>query len=187
MLVTSSREPNLAIGSTGRHDVQMKFRIHRGTAEDWFAYREIRLRMLSESPDAYASSYAFEARFPEERWRERAANPLHFMAYASDGQLAGTATGLPAADRTVDVVAMYVDPRYRGEGCAELLLDAIAAAARDRGARRLVLHVTAGNEPADRSYTRYGFVPTGRRWPMERKPELTEVELAYELTPSAVD
>ena len=85
------------------------------------------------------------------------------------------------------LLAMYVDPTYRGQGCAEQLLDAVVAAASDRGARRLVLHVTAGNEAANRSYTRYGFVPTGRSWPMERKPELTEVELEFELTPSAVD
>ena len=165
----------------------MEFRIHRGTAENWPAYREIRLRMLTETPDAYASSYAFEARFPEERWRERADNPLNFLAYAPDGRLAGTATGLPAADRTVDVVAMYVEPGYRGQGCAHQLLDAVAQAARDRGARRLVLHVTAGNEAASRSFTRYGFVPTGRSWPMQRDAELTEVELALDLTPGAGD
>jgi ribosomal protein S18 acetylase RimI-like enzyme len=164
----------------------MKFRIHHGTAENWSAYREIRLQMLTESPDAYASSYAFEARFPEERWRDRAANPLTFLAYAPDGKLAGTATGLPAADRTVDVVAMYIAPAYRGQGCAEQLLDVVAAAARERGARRLVLHVTAHNEAAKRAYARYGFVPTGRSWPMERNPELTEEELAFDLTPSAV-
>ena len=50
-----------------------------------------------------------------------------------------------------------------------------------------MLQLTAGNAAADRCYTRYGFVPTGRSWPMERNPELTEVELALELTPSAVD
>ena len=171
----------------GRHDVHMEFRIHRGTADDWASYRKIRLQMLTEAPDAYASSYAFEARFPEERWRERAANPLHFLAYAPNARLAGTIAGLPAADRTVDVVAMYVDPAYRGQGCAERLLDAVATAARERGARRLVLHVTAGNEAADRCYTRYGFVPTGRSWPMPRNPELTEVELALDLTPDAGD
>lgn len=167
------------------NDVRMEFRIHRGTAEDWAAYRKIRLRMLADSPDAYGSSYAFEARFPEERWRERSSNPLLFLAYAPDGRLVGTATGLPAADRTVDIVAMYVDPDYRGQGCAERLLDAVAAGARDRGARRLVLHVTDGNEAANRCYTRYGFCPTGRRWPMPRNPELVEVELAFELTPGA--
>ena len=160
----------------------MTFRIRSGTPDDWSAYREIRLRMLAASPDAYGSSYSFEARFPEERWRERLTNPMLFLAYAPDGRLAGTATGLPAADRTVDVVAMYVDPGYRGRGCAELLLDATAAAARERQARRLVLHVTAGNEAASRCYARYGFRPTGRRWPMARNPELIEIEMALELT-----
>jgi GNAT superfamily N-acetyltransferase len=163
----------------------MMFRIRRGTAEDWAAYRGIRLRMLTESPDAYASSHAAEARYPEERWRERAANPLNFLAYAPDGQLVGTVTGLPAADRTVDVVAMYVAPEYRGHGCAEQLLDAVMAEARDRGAERLALHVTSGNVAAARSFTRYGFAETGRSWPMERDPELIEVELTLDLTRSA--
>jgi GNAT superfamily N-acetyltransferase len=165
----------------------MMFRIHRGTAVDWAAYRGIRLRMLTEAPDAYASSYAAEARYPEERWRERAANPVNFLAYTPDGRLVGTATGLPAPDRTVDVVAMYVDPDYRGQGCADQLLDAVVAEARERGARRLALHVTAGNEAATRSFSRYGFVETGRSWPMERDPELTEVEMTLDLTPGAGD
>ena len=76
---------------------------------------------------------------------------------------------------------MYVTPQARGQGCAGLLLDAVAPAARQRGARRLVLRVTAGNGAATRCYTRYGFSPTGRTWPMERNPELTEVELALAL------
>lgn len=80
---------------------------------------------------------------------------------------------------------MYVDPGHRGQGCAERLLDATAAAARERQARRLVLHVTEGNQAASRCYTRYGFGPTGRHWPMERDPELVEIELALDLTPGA--
>ena len=59
--------------------------------------------------------------------------------------------------------------------------NAVAAAARELGAHRLALRVTAGNQAASRCYTRYGFVPTGRSWPMERRPELTEVELALSL------
>jgi ribosomal protein S18 acetylase RimI-like enzyme len=171
--------------ASGRNDVAMEFRVRSGTGEDWSAYRGIRLRMLAESPDAYGSSYAFEARFPEERWRERSNNPLLYLAYAPDGRLVGTATGLPAADRSVDIVAMYVDPDYRGQGCAERLLDAVAAGARDREARRLVMHITDGNEAANRCFTRYGFGPTGRRWPMARNPGLTEVELAFDLRPGA--
>jgi hypothetical protein len=44
-----------------------------------------------------------------------------------------------------------------------------------------VLRVTRGNRAASRCYTRYGFRPTGRAWPMERNPELFEVELGLAL------
>lgn len=161
----------------------MEFRVRRSTAEDWSAYRTIRLRMLTDVPTAYTSRYADEARLPEERWRERATNPMLFLAYAPDGRLAGTAAGVSRSQAEVVVVAMYVDPEHRGQGCAGRLLDAIAAAARERDIVRLTLHVTGGNRAAHRSYTRYGFVRTGRSWPMERNPELVEIEMALDLTP----
>jgi GNAT superfamily N-acetyltransferase len=159
----------------------MEFRIRTGTPDDWPAYRDIRLRMLQEAPDAYGSSYAVEAGFSESKWRERVTNPMLFLALDSNEELVGTATGLADPNGTVEVVAMYVAPKARGQGCAGQLLDAVAAAARERGAQRLALRVTAGNQPATRSYLRYGFLPTGRAWPMGRKPELTEVELALTL------
>lgn len=158
----------------------METRIRLATADDWSAYRQIRLRMLAEAPDAYGSRHADEVRFAEARWRERAANPLLVLAYADAG-LVGTATGLARPDDDVMVVAMYVAPEARGQGIAERLLDALAAAARERGAHRLTLHVTGGNRSATHCYTRYGFTSTGRSWPMERDPELVEIELALAL------
>ena len=159
----------------------MTFRIHTGKPADWPVYRKIRLRMLTEAPDAYGSSYAVEAGFSDSRWRERLGNPMLVLAVNQTEEVVGTATGLAAQNGTVQVVAMYVEPEARGQGCAGQLLDAVAAAARERGAHRLALRVTAGNQAASRCYTRYGFVPTGRSWPMERRPELTEVELALSL------
>jgi GNAT superfamily N-acetyltransferase len=159
----------------------MTFDIRGGTPDDWRVYRDIRLRMLREAPDAYASSYAVEAALPKSRWRQRLDNPMLFLASDQRAQVIGTVTGLERPPGTVDVVAMYVAPEARGQGCAGQLLDAVAAAARERGAHRLTLCVTADNRAAHRSYTRYGFRPTGRAWPMERRPELTEVELALSL------
>lgn len=158
----------------------MEIRIRSATADDWSAYRQIRLRMLAEAPEAYGSRHADEARFGEARWRGRAANPLLRLAY-TDAGLVGTATGLVQRDGDVTVVAMYVAPEARGRGVAERLLDVLAAAARERGAQRLTLHVTGGNRAAARCYARYGFRPTGRSRPMERDQELVEVELAYGL------
>jgi GNAT superfamily N-acetyltransferase len=159
----------------------MTFDIRNGRPDDWQVYRDIRLRMLQETPDAYASSYAIEAAFPEVRWRQRLDNPMFFLASDQRAEVVGTVTALERAAGTVEVFAMYVAPDVRGQGCAGQLLDAVAAAARKRGAHRLALRVTAGNRAAHRSYTRYGFRPTGRAWPMERQPELTEVELALTL------
>jgi GNAT superfamily N-acetyltransferase len=158
----------------------MEFRIRTGKPGDWAVYRDIRLQMLQETPDAYASSYAVEATSPEARWRERVTHPMLFLALNRNEKVVGTATGLPQ-NGTVEVIAMYVAPEARGQGCAGQLLDAVAAAARERGAHRLALRVTAGNRAATRCYARYGFLPTGRAWPMKRQPELTEVELAVAL------
>jgi ribosomal protein S18 acetylase RimI-like enzyme len=159
----------------------MKFRVRSGMPADWPVYREIRLRMLQETPDAYASSYAVEAASSESRWRQRLDNPMLFLALDQRDEVVGTATGVPGPGGTVEVVAMYVASEVRGQGCAAQLLDAVAAAARERGAQQLTLLVTADNRVANRCYTQYGFRPTGRAWPMERNPELTEVELALAL------
>jgi GNAT superfamily N-acetyltransferase len=59
---------------------------------------------------------------------------------------------------------MFVDPRWRGTGVARGLLDAVSAAARERGALRLTLQTEDDNEAALRLYERYGFGPvTGLR------------------------
>jgi hypothetical protein len=41
--------------------------------EDWEAVRDIRLRMLREEPDAYASEYQTEAHFEPDLWKQRLA------------------------------------------------------------------------------------------------------------------
>src|SRR4051794_6472184 len=132
----------------------MDYRIRGGQPDDWAAYRDIRLRMLQETPDAYGSSYAREAAFAEAEWRSRVTQPMLFLAINDIGEVVGTATGLPAADSTVEIVAMYVAPEARGQGCAGRLLDAVAAAARRHGADRLVLRVTRRNRAASSCYTR---------------------------------
>ena len=48
-------------------------------------------------------------------------------------EVVGSATGLVAPNDTVEVVAMYVTPEARGQGCAGQLLDAVTTAARERG------------------------------------------------------
>jgi GNAT superfamily N-acetyltransferase len=54
---------------------------------------------------------------------------------------------------------LFVDPRWRRTGVARALLDAVRAAAQQRGALRLTLQTEDDNVAALRLYERYGFRP----------------------------
>jgi len=61
---------------------------------------------------------------------------------------------------------MWVDPRARGLGVADVLVEAVAGHARAEGAASLVLWVTELNGRAGSFYERMGFVRTGARQPV---------------------
>jgi GNAT superfamily N-acetyltransferase len=159
----------------------MAFVIRRAEPTDWEAYRAIRLRALREEPAAYESQYETEADFKADVWRERLVNGAAFLAFSDDYGLIGTAAGLRMGDGDTLVVGMYVAPEARGQGCAHLLLDAIADLASQRQDKRLVLEVGEANLRAATSYRSYGFIETGRRRAMGRDPTIIEIELAYPL------
>lgn len=160
----------------------MTFIIRRAEPSDWEVYRSIRLRSLSEEPDAYEAEYEAEARFEPDRWKARLATATSFLAFDDDQALIGTATGLWTGDgETVVVVGMYVAPEARGRGCAHQLLDAIADLSSRRRGRRLTLEVADSNSRAAHSYRSYGFVETGRRRLLDRDSSVTEIEFAYPL------
>jgi hypothetical protein len=46
--------------------------VRQAGAADWEALRELRLRALADTPDAFASTLQKEAAFPEQVWRQRA-------------------------------------------------------------------------------------------------------------------
>lgn len=52
---------------------------------------------------------------------------------------------------------IVVDPAYRGKGIGRLLLTSALAALRDRGAPRVVLSTTQGNEAAQHLFESAGF------------------------------
>jgi ribosomal protein S18 acetylase RimI-like enzyme len=156
--------------------------IRRAEPEDWEVVRDIRLRMLREEPDVYASEYQTEAQFEPGLWKQRLATAASYLAFDDDQALVGMATGLQTGDGDTYVVGMYVAPETRGSGCAHQLLDAIADLAIRRHGKRLLLEVAESNIRATRSYRSYGFVETGRRRTLERDPSITEIEFAYPLT-----
>jgi ribosomal protein S18 acetylase RimI-like enzyme len=78
--------------------------------------------------------------------------------------------------RLAHLVGMWVDPRIRGTGAADDLVDRVIRWATDNDVPTLRLHVTEGNGRAERLYLRHGFGRTGSTFNRERDGA-TEVEM----------
>lgn len=73
----------------------------------------------------------------------------------------GRATPLEASDHVRTINGLVVADDFRRRGVGRALLDAAAAEARERGARRLTLRVLGPNEAARQLYQSAGFVVEG--------------------------
>jgi ribosomal protein S18 acetylase RimI-like enzyme len=105
---------------------------------------------------------------PDEGWRffDAKTAPADILVAVEGGVIAGyaklgRATSLPASDHVVMVRGLAVDPAFQGRGIGRTLIEAAAAEARRRGARRLTLRVLGGNEVARRLYRSAGFATEG--------------------------
>jgi ribosomal protein S18 acetylase RimI-like enzyme len=73
----------------------------------------------------------------------------------------GRPTPLAASEHVLMIRGLAVDPALQRQGVGKALMDAAAAEARARGARRLRLRVLAKNEAARRLYDRSGYIVEG--------------------------
>jgi RimJ/RimL family protein N-acetyltransferase len=133
---------------------------------DWPAWRDIRLRALRDSPDAFGSTYAREVAFAEADWRRRLEDPGSVSVLALAGSRpVGMGGGFQDLPGWLHVIAMWVEPAARGQGVAQSVLRGIQRWADDR-ALRLHLDVSTANPAARRIYERYGFSITGETRPI---------------------
>lgn len=142
-------------------------------SDDWPKLRAIRLEALTDSPDAFGSTYAVAAKLSNYQWRAMIERSLYFLA-ERDGSVVGMVSG-GLNDRhpgTHWLYGMYVTPAARGTPTASLLVDAVVTWARSDGATELYLHVTSIAQRARAFYARMGFVETGTNFGMDRDPRL---------------
>jgi ribosomal protein S18 acetylase RimI-like enzyme len=164
-------------------------RVERLREDDWASFRELRLRSLLDSPEAFGSTYGEESSRTERAWRDWAAGrwlggtAAVFAGRADDGTAVGIATGAEyqAEPHVAHVYAMWVVPDARGGGVGHALVDAVADWARDRGCDRLVLSVTESNRTARRFYEACGFEDTGEREALREDTKLQTLILAKPL------
>jgi ribosomal protein S18 acetylase RimI-like enzyme len=159
--------------------------LRRLRAGEGARFRELRLRALQDTPDAFGSSYERELELDAPSWErfaegsERALTEIVFVA-EEDGAWLGMAGGylLPDDPAAAGLWGMWVAPEARRRALGSHLADAIAAWARARKALRLDLSVTDRAEAAAALYERLGFTPTGEREPLASDPEVAKIGLS---------
>lgn len=160
-------------------------RLRRDEVDGW---RDLRLRMLTESPAAFGTTLETALAAPHEEWVARtealATGSDRAMFVADEaGELVAGAGAVPDPDDAAvpHLVAMWVAPQARGRGVGRGLVEAVIDWARELGAPSIRLFVVDHNAGALALYERCGFRQTGHLVPLPRDPSVMEVEMRLDL------
>lgn len=139
--------------------------VRRLTPEDVLLWREARLRMLSADPESYGATYADWADRPLADWTA-SLRMISYVASMDDSRAVGAMglwpqPGLSARHRGT-LVAVWLEPEWRGSGRAGDMLDEIDAIAHEQGITQIELNVHAANDRAARFYGNRGYTVYGR-------------------------
>jgi GNAT superfamily N-acetyltransferase len=135
-------------------------------AEEWPLWRDLRLRALADSPDAFRPTLAEESAQPDEWWAEiigtTAAHPRGELWIAwVDGEAVGMLFGRVDREYMVlEIGAMWVAPAARRAGVGSGLIQACVEWGRVCGASTATLWATEVNREAVAFYERHGFRST---------------------------
>ncbi|UZN01477.1 GNAT family N-acetyltransferase [Cellulomonas sp. S1-8] len=151
--------------------------IRRVDEDDWPIVKEVRLRALRESPDAFGSSLTREESFAESHWRMRVRTSATWVAVDDAGESRGLVSVVQEPGSAEDdrhVVSLWVAPEVRRQGIGWALLDAVVRSSAADGAATVSLWVVDDNASAVDLYVRAGFTRTGERQVLPRDPDRTE-------------
>ncbi|MFD3842801.1 GNAT family N-acetyltransferase [Streptomyces sp. NPDC058642] len=170
-------------------------------ADEWPAVKELRLVSLRDpaAPVAFLETYEKALTHPDSFWQERAAGAAgefggarQFVAEAADGTWVGSVAVLMEEAGSTDwagftvernqghVVGVYVRPEWRGGAVARALFDAALEWAWGRGVEAVRLIVHEDNPRAQGFYRKVGFVPSGKRVPLDGHEGESELEFVLE-------
>ena len=147
--------------------------------DEWPLYRQLRLRALAESPNAFGTTLRQAQQRTDDDWAARVSSG---GLSPSDLPLLGSVGGVPsgmtwaklgtATHEPAQLLQMWVAPEARGRGLAAALVTFVLDWLRSVGAAQLYLQVTCGDTPARRLYECMGFQPVGDPAPLREGSEI---------------
>ena len=166
----------------------MAVEIRRIGAGEWRELRDLRLRALTDAPDAFTATYEEESIDADAHWTgwatAMAEGGSSFGLVAErEGRWIGMAVGGPNRDfpGEAGLYAMWVDPSARGAGVARALVEGVVAWARSARFPVIRLRVTVSNEAAVGLYLRCGFSDAGLRLPLREGSDIITMSMTKEL------
>lgn len=137
----------------------MSISIKKLTKKDWKIYKEIRLQMLSEEPQAYSQTLEELSNRNDDDWKEKtASDTMAILSIWVDGKLAGI-NGLFYEKRdTVAIWGMFVRKELRGMGLGKKLMQEIEKEIRkDNAVTKIQVSITISQVVAFELYKKLGF------------------------------
>ncbi len=130
----------------------------------WQQYRYLRLKALKEEPQAYASTYEENIKYPDDFWQKRLEKALKdqsqwlFFAVQEDN-LVGMAGGFIKDEKdTAHIIAVYVLPEARRQGISRMLINTlITTIKRNKSIKKLRVGVNPEQIAALNLYGSFGF------------------------------
>jgi RimJ/RimL family protein N-acetyltransferase len=155
-------------------------------ADEWMAYRDIRLEALQTNPEVFSSNHAREKTFSADEWRERITSDdcVVFGLFHGDEAVGCIGVGTMREDKSGESAVLwgtFVKPAYRGHGLSGPLYKTLIAYAKTRKDwKQIVVSHRESNEASKRATLAHGFEYThteDRAWPDGK----TEAEPFYRL------
>ena len=159
----------------------------RATKNDVALFREIRLRALKDSPDAYGSTYDAAVERDMYSWEQQlltttAGDERNTQFVFKDDDCIGIAALYrePSA-LSGDIIMMWVDPMYRGSCAASSLVENLIDWAKGSGFFTVSLNVTDTNTRAIKFYENKGFLDTGEKVEVDSTRGLRGIRMSQKL------
>ena len=168
--------------------------IRRIKCGEGLLYKRMRLASLSDSPNAFSTTFENASCRDLDSWNEQADSTavgidrVTIFAFFNDEPVGIAALYRDDQDKdSGEVIQFWVDPVHRGGILAGKLIEEVFSWARKNNFERLFTWVEKGNERAIRFYRKYGFELTNETQTFRSGSDLVSCLMMTEISVKQAD